>query len=259
MSLSDNTLHSFEEQKDSAPADESTVEIKPAVWGTIYTPNGEQTLGSVEKARSTQWTPSDEESYLGRVRNKAQAMASDLLSEAQIQADHLKETAHQQGYEQGLAQAEEELENFRSGMADSVSAVLSSIEGQCSHIFSQWKTDILDVARIAVEKTINIELAADRKGILESLITDAITTLEQSKVLTIHVNPEDAPVLSDIIGVTQTKYPEINSWRVKEDPSITPGGMIIESDSSLATSLVESRRIAVDRILEHLTLPDKLP
>ena len=55
--------------------------------------------------------------------------------------------------------------------------------------------------------------------------------------------------------MAQNKFPDIQSWRVKADAGISPGGMVLESESSLAEGRVESRRAAVEEVLRHLTLP----
>lgn len=247
-------------QKENAAAlSNDPAQEEPVTWGTIYTSSGEKSSTSIESSRSSQWSEEDEAKYLERVKTKAQAMATKLLEDAKAEADIIREQVRTEGYNQGIAEANDELEAFRSSMADSVSAVLSAIEGQCSHIFEQWRTDIIEVAKIAVEKMVSLSLSEDKKKMLEALLTESIANLDSSRVLTIHVHPDDEPVLSDIIGFTKEKYPDVSSWRVKADSGVTPGGMIVESESSLASALIESRRIAVNSVLEHLTLPNKLP
>ena len=224
-------------------------------WGTIFSQGREHSLGSLEQDRSTRWTEEDENAYLARVKEKAAAMAASLLEEARTEAGRLREAAHKEGYNQGLADAQTELDAFRSGMADSVSVVLSAIEGQCSGIFGQWREELTAVARLAVAKVTAIQLTEERSAMLENLLAQAVDMLEQRRELVIRVNPEDEPVLSDIIGLTREKYPDVKAWRVRGDTSVSPGGMVVESESSLAEGRVESRIAAVEEILARLTLP----
>ena len=152
-----------------------------------------------------------------------------------------------------------ELENFRAGMTESVSAVLSAIEGQCSHIFDQWREDLVAVCRLAVEKITGIQLAAERRTILESLLVEAVGVLEKRREIVIRVNPEDEPMLTDILGMTQERFPDVKSWRVRADSNISSGGMVVESESSLAQGRLESRRAAVEEVLSRLLLSDFAP
>ena len=231
--------------------------VSPSAWGTIFTQHGEQTLGGVEHARSTAWTEKDEAAYLERVRQKASHMGAQLIAEAKAEADAIRLQAKEEGYNAGLAEAQGELESFRSGMTESVSAVLGAIEGQCSHIFEQWREDIVGVVRLAVQKITGVELAEQRDRVLEALLVEAVSLLEKRRELVIRVNPEDEPVISDIVGFTQERFPDVKSWRVRADASIAPGGMVVESESSLGEGRVESRMAAVDEVLSQLTLPDK--
>ncbi len=237
-----------------APSAEPT-DAHNVQWGTIYSQGREHVLGGVERRRSTQWSTEDEDAYMARVREKAQAMAVNILEKARQEAQALRDQAMQQGYDEGLAHAQEELDAFRSGMADSVSAVLSTIEGQCGSIFHQWREDLLAVTKLAVEKITLTELSEDKRHMLETLLAESVALLEQRRELTIRVNPEDEPVIADIIALTKEKFPDVQAWRVKADASISPGGMVVESASSLAESRIESRKLAVEEVLAHLTLP----
>jgi len=235
-------------------------ENKPGTseWGTVFSLGREQALKGFDLAHSTTWTEKDEAAYLERVRGKAEQIAAGIISEAKTQAEQIREEARQDGYTKGLAEAQGELEAFRAAMADSVSAVLSAIEGQCSHIFTQWREDIVGVARLAVERITTVELAERRGSVLEGLLLEAVALLEKRRELVIRVNPDDEPVIGDIVKTTRERFDDVRSWRVKADAAITPGGMVVESESSLAEGRMESRIAAVDQILVSLTLPDQL-
>jgi flagellar assembly protein FliH len=137
-----------------------------------------------------------------------------------------------------------------------VGSVLTSIEEQCAHIFEQWKGDLTAVARLAVERVCGLELAENRVAILESLLHQSVALLDQRRELAIRVNPEDQAMLEDIVGMAKERFPDVTSWRVKADATISPGGMVVESESSLVEGRLESRRAAVDAVLERLTLTD---
>lgn len=224
-------------------------------WGTIYGPGGEHSLSSVERSRSTTWSEVDEAAYLARVKEKAAGLAKEILEQASAEAAAIREQARQEGYTEGLQTAEAELETFRAGMADSVSGVLSAIEGQCSTIFGQWREDLVALVRLCVEKSIARELSEERGKTLETLLPEAVAQLEKRRELVIRVHPDDEPVIADIINVTKERYPDVVSWRVRADASITAGGLLVESESSLADGRVESRLAVVEEVLARLSLP----
>ena len=287
MSLSDS------DDRSVPKTPRKTLSETEEAWGTIFTPYGESTLHSFERAKSTNWSPAEVEAYLDRVKSKATEAASAIINEARAEAARLaaqadearaeaaallskaradavdiaenaRATAHEEGYAQGheeayaktLADADEELQVLRSNMADAVSGVLASIEGQCSHIFDVWREDLIAICRLSVEKMVPVLLAEERANLLASLFAQSVATLERHQRFIIRVNPEDEPVITDIVETTKSKYPEISIWQVQANPAIEPGGLVVESESSLAESRIASRKAAVDAVLDHLTLPD---
>lgn len=225
-------------------------------WGTIFAGGREHSLGGIEHARSTAWNEQDEAAYLDRVRRKAEEAAAGLIAGARADAERIREEARQEGYDAGVKEAEADLEAFRGGMSESVAAVLGAIEGQCAHIFAQWREDLIHVTRLAVERISGLEMEERRRESLDALLMEAVSLLEKRRELVIRVNPEDEPVISDIVGMTKERFSDVKSWRVKADADISPGGMVVESESSLAEGRVESRMAAVDEVLKRLSLPD---
>lgn len=226
-----------------------------ASWGTIYTRGRARTLKEMEHSQSTAWTEKDEAAYFERVKQKAGQMAEGMLAEAKAQAEQIRADAEQQGYEKGLEAAQEELNAFRNAMADSVSAVLHTLQEQGPRIFEQWREDVVGVVRVAVQRITAKEISEHRKEVLEGLLVEAVGLLEKRRELVIRVNPDDEPVINDIISLTRDRFDDVRSWRVKPDLAITPGGMVVESESSLAEGRLEARIAAVDEVLERLTLP----
>jgi flagellar assembly protein FliH len=228
----------------------------PTAWGTIFLNGSERSLAGLEGARKTSWNEKDEAEYLERVRRKAENMAAGVVARARDEAGGIREQARQEGYAKGLDEAKAELESLRAGMAESVAALLSAIEGQCSHIFDRWREDLAGVAKLAVERVTAVELSEKRAQSLKALLEAAVAILENRRELVIRVNAEDEPALSDILNLTKELFPDVKSWRVRSDASISPGGILVESESSLADGRMEKRVAAVEEVLKHLSLAD---
>ena len=257
-------------------------------WGTIFTSTGEKVIEPIQEKVKTPPVEAkafDEEEYFAKLRAKGTQMATSILSEARQEAESLLSTArqeakniaeqaktnghaegyaaghaegttkgHEEAYQHSLEETKEELDALRSNMADSVAAVVSAIEGETESIYTDWRDDIIAVCRLAVEKISAVQLEEERVASLTTLLNEAIATLKKDRRLLITVNPEDEPVIADILDSTKAKYPDITMWDVRPNAEISPGGLVVESEYSLAESLVESRKAAVTTILSHLTL-----
>lgn len=230
---------------------------KPRKWGAVYMGTTTVSLASVEGEKKPNWTEEDEAAYLERVKEKATAMATAIVEEARREADAIRGQAKEQGYAEGMAEAEQEIEAFQTGISESVSAVLSAIEGQCSAVFADWREDLVALLRLAAEKIVGMPLVDDKARLLESLYTQSVSALENRRNLVIRVNPEDEPVIADIVAMTQARFPDLKAWSVKADPSVSSGGLLVESEDSLADNRFERRAALVNEVLRSLDLPQR--
>lgn len=225
-------------------------------WGRIFMGTRVSELSDVENVRSRAWDAKDENDYLERVKAKAVEKAREILANAEAEATEMRKKAKEEGYAEGLEQAHTELEEARSAMSGAVTGVLEAIQEESIVLTRAWRDDLAALVPLAVEKALALTLSQERRAVLESLYTQALRSLESSRRITVRVSPEDEAAIADIInqGAAQQNGPE--SWKVKGDPSVTPGGLYLESESSLADNSIESRKAAVEAVLAGLTVPD---
>lgn len=232
-------------------------------WGTIYMgpgPMSERTLGQLEDGRnSPRWDEKTEAEYLARVRARAEEKARTILEAAHAEAARLREEAHKVGYQQGIEQAQQELEEFRTTMGDSVSAVLGAIQAQCTSVFDTWRQDLVTLLRACVQRAVGMQLSQERKALLEAMFTKAAEALDSHRILTIRCNPDDAPAVEDIVNTAKERMAGLERWSVKSDNSIQPGGLVIDNNDGMASCTVEGRLAVVDDILSQLELPAEGP
>jgi len=228
-------------------------------WGTIYMGPGsmrERTLSQLESGRnSPRWDEDTEAEYLARVRARAEEKARIILETAHSDAARLREEARRQGYQQGIEQAQQELEEFRATMGDSVSAVLGAIQAQCTSVFNAWRQDLVTLLRACVQRSVAMQLSQQREAVLEAMFTKAAEALDSRRVLVIRCNPEDTPAVEDIVDTAKERMAELERWTVKPDDSVQPGGLVIDNNEGMASCTVESRLAVVDEILSQLELP----
>ncbi len=189
------------------------------------------------------------------IRNQSQ----ELRHAAQVELDnaqHIKEGAHEEGFQEGLAHAQEELQNFRAAMGASVAGVLRVIEGQTLNIFSEWRAELVDLLRVCVEKGTSIVLEEERKQVLEGMMLKAVRNLDQRRSVILRVSPEDESVVLDLITAAKEQNPDLGQWDVSPDPSLQPGDIIAESSTGTVDSRLDLFREMVENIIQHLSLPE---
>lgn len=163
--------------------------------------------------------------------------------------------AREEGYNAGLAQAQADLDNFRSVMGESVGAVLNAVQEQCAQIFEFWKEDLCALVPLCVEKGLAWVLDEERAAVLENLLRESVRQLERNGSVTVRVHPEDEAAVADMFAAAVEHMRGFDGWTVLGDPQTAPGSLVLESAHQRVESRAEERKAAVDAVLRHLTLP----
>lgn len=229
-------------------------------WGTIFMgpePMRETTLSRIEGANSgSLWNDETEAEYLERVKERATQKAAQILRDAQAEAAALREQARKEGYEQGINDAQAELDEFRTAAAQTTTAVLSAIESQADALTKAWENELCGLVRAAVEAGIGYELNRHRAEILKALFFEAVNLLSKEKKAVIFTNPEDSAIVAEIVATAGEDYAA--RFQVRGNPGLTPGSIVLESSLGLVENNLESRRAMVERILSELVLSEQV-
>ncbi len=190
-----------------------------------------------------------------KIRLEAEQIRLDAQGELEA-AEHIRNSAHEEGFQTGVEQAQEELQEFRAAMGSSVAGVLYAIETQCMYIFNDWRNELVELMKVCVEKGTALVLEERHQKTLEAMLLKVIRNLNERHSITLRVNPDDEAVVEDLFSAAKEKNPDLSPWRVSADSSLNPGDIIAESLTGSVDSRREHYHHMVDNILRHLALPE---
>ncbi len=214
----------------------------------------EMSVQDIEGKKKLIWDTSVDDEYMTRVRSKAQAMAKDILAKAMQEAETLKQQARQEGYDEGIAEAQQELDQHVVGISQTMEGLLASVAAQGGEVWNARRQDIVTLIRMAVNKALHVELNERREEVLGKLLDQAIERIETQRTLTLRVSPQDKELMDALLPQIQERNPAVKHWKVKADPSIEQGGAIIETDQGKVDNTVDARWKSVEPILEEMTV-----
>lgn len=214
------------------------------------------TIQEIEGKRKPVWDDETTNELIERVKKKAQAMAREIIEQAQAEADMLREKAHGEGFEQGLAEARAQVEQEQTALAEAVGQALGAVASQARIVWAAQRSDFLALIRLAVEKTMAVEMATRRSEILEQLLDESLEAIDSLRGLTIRAKPEEAELVQAILAHVGDRFPELRGYRVKPDESLTLGGLIIESSEGMVDNSIVTRFAEVAKIFERLEQSD---
>jgi len=212
----------------------------------------EMTIQELEGKRQLIWDDATNEQYLERVKEKAKDKAKEILMLAELEAEALRTTARHEGYETGIAQAQADIEQHTQAMSAEVENLLAQLGAQGATIFEDRRQDIIGLIRLAVEKTLKVEMDEKRTASLEALMLEALERIESQRQIAIRCAREDAPDLEAFLKTIQERNPTLKYWTVKSDPTLESGGIIVEAAEGKVDNTVATRWAGVEPILEQL-------
>ncbi|MCW8956417.1 MAG: FliH/SctL family protein [Gammaproteobacteria bacterium] len=161
------------------------------------------------------------------------------------------ETLQKQAYEEGKQQGIED--GKKAGMAEmqaraqQLVGIMHILEKPLQQLDKDVEKQLLELTLCLTQMLLKKECATDARHI-QGVIHEALDFLPiHSLHIQIRLNPADIALLSDA-GIDI----EAQDWNCIEDPSVSQGGCLIESDQSHIDASVESRvQQLVDQLFEQ--------
>jgi flagellar assembly protein FliH len=212
---------------EEAPAEETAAETEPAERVPEINPQDILDLAERQAERIEAEARKQGEAMI----RSAQEEAKDYLSHAQTEAEALKETAFQEGYQEGCRVGKEEASaQLNAQMAPDIqnlNALLHSLSEQLEFFLLSQDIPILEIILAMAEKILGTAIAL-KPEIIQSIIRNILNTLNETGKILIRVNPVHIPYLNDHGAIFDNIDPE--RIHIEEDPAIQPGGCHIETE-----------------------------
>jgi len=202
------------------------------------------------------FTPENEKEYVERVKIKATAKARSIITTAMHEAEGLKKRAREQGYTQGMRQAQEVIDQERQGLACQLTDIVQKLNAEKQTLWSTYRADIMLLLKASLEKTLATEMEKNRLAILENLLNEALAQIDARECITITCAPDDKGFLDDLIIRAKTTFPDLSKWAVKADNAMNQGGLKVESCNGMVDNSIASRYALISDILGQISLED---
>lgn len=197
------------------------------------------------------------------ILNRAEISASEIIANAQKQAeelieiaknealtkvDEITQQAHQEGFDAGFQEGYEKITEDMQEQVISVNNFAQSTFDIKTNIVKSAHKDIITLVIEIAQKVCSKSFELD-ENILKEITLNAIQSLKEKENITIIVNPEMAEKIYSISEELKEKIPQLESIKIIEDNSVSPDGTIVESPLSRVDSRIKSQ---INEIAEKL-------
>lgn len=167
-----------------------------------------------------------------------------LVSRAQEEATYIKQSAYQEGFNEGVQQAQADLENFRNS--------LGAFMGAEERVFSEIAPHILPIAMEIAEKIIKTEVKIDPQIVLDTIL-DVLKTLSKNEPkIVLRVNPVQVQYLKDTMPEQVKLLGMESKLSILSDESIMEGGCIVETNNGVVDASIEAQIEIVQNALRSM-------
>jgi len=187
-------------------------------------------------------------------RDREREQARGIVVRAQEKADLIEREAYEAGFAQG------EKDGFEMGakkldkMLDLTEETLKGMVSYKSEFIKLYEKEILHLIFHIAEKVVRGKVKIDQTVVRETILEAFNLVVDRSEV-TIRISPEEIEYVKEIRGEFLARIKDLKSITVESDPSVNPGGCLMETvfghiDARLENQLEKIAR-AVEQTLEE--------
>lgn len=147
----------------------------------------------------------------------------------------------QQGREEGRQQGHAEQVGVLQQRAQTLDALMQTLTQPLQQLDARVEQVLVKLAMGVAAQLVRRELKAD-PGQVVAVIREAVAALPlAAQHVQLHLHPEDAALVRQLLSLDQRNL----DWEILEDPLITRGGCLVNTDVSRIDATVENRLAAV--------------
>ncbi len=174
-----------------------------------------------------------------------------------INVETIRKEAHAQGRQEALAEIEQERQHLLTNLQKGATALQDAcleVDRLRSQLFEQGREDIINLVISLARKIISREIKTDRRAIARS-VQAAFDLAMKHDEYDIWLHPDDLAVVEEMIPELISSVQQLKHITLKTDPEITPGGCRLDSDICTVDASIEAQ---LDTAAEFLAenLPD---
>ena len=167
-----------------------------------------------------------------------------LISRAREEADAIREAAAKEGYEEGLAQAGADIEEFKNSLAEFMEAKQA--------VFDKIAPEILSISVEIAKKIIKKELSQAPDVILESVKTILKGLSKEETKIMLRVNPEQVDLLRSNVPEMAKQFGLEAKIMVISDETVMEGGCIVTTTNGVVDATIETQLAIISEALREI-------
>jgi flagellar assembly protein FliH len=163
-----------------------------------------------------------------------------LLRQAHMKAAEIEKEAYEKGFAEGERAGRETGEKMVEAVLKQYTQTLEELKGLRRNLLTGSEREVVRLSLEVAKKVVKREVCIDEELIL-ALVKVALSRLADQSVMTVRVNPKDCQSILHFRESPGHRESWHDGIKLVEDPLITRGGCLIETDSGVIDARVEEQ------------------
>ena len=167
-----------------------------------------------------------------------------LVSRAQEEAGAIKDASAKEGYKEGLAKAEDDINQLR----ESIKTFLNARDD----VFGYISPDIVEISVDIARKIVKKEIEQDPQTVLDMVMDVLKSVSKDEKYINIKVNPSQLAFLKESVPEAVASSGMEAKIKVSPDDSVDEGGCIVYTTNGVIDATINTQLEIIKEVLKGI-------
>ncbi len=172
------------------------------------------------------------EDEAAKILEEAREQARVFIEDAQNEADDIRSSAHDEGFQEGMAAGKQKMEQESSALSNQLQDEINQHEKEYNQIIDEIEPKYVDVVISLVNKITGV-LLEDRSDVILYLIKNSVKNLDKATHYKIRTSSEDSYLIDSHKNEIREIIPEEASVEFLEEKNLGSNECIIETDTQM--------------------------
>jgi len=186
----------------------------------------------------------------GEIEEKSADRAKAMIESAQSRVDDIESEAREKGYKEGHDEGRDEGVKEVTEVMQTLLDVIQSLLEYRHEVTLKYEEEMIAMVMLAASEVVMREVEVDR-DMAKRVIWKTVEDVHSRQKITIRVNPVDAKNVHEVFSEIVEKIEAVEGVSIKEDPTVTAGGSIVETNVGQLDATVENRLMSLYKNLKH--------
>lgn len=187
----------------------------------------------------------------GYRRGEVAKKAEEMMAQAKARAEGIENEARERGYADGLEKGRKEAVNEVNSIMESLKSGIDSLMRTRKEFFEEAEKEMVDLVAL-VSSEIVLKKVEEDGEVIKNVIRKAVSEIHSQQKITVRVNSADFANVKNMADSLVSDIDAVEGVEFIEDPKVTQGGCIVETNIGVLDATVENRLKVIHRNLRQL-------